>query len=117
MPTTLPLDTLKTMGVIGCTQEAILSPIPAPLGALGRVWMPVSHPFPAPSHSSSPLRPAWICLLDSYFPRDAGRRDAPMIQRPMRYTLKTLIHACKQTRSYLILNQQQRQPNMTGYTV
>ena len=102
-----------TKGLIGCTQEAILSPIPAPFSALGCVWMSILYHFSAPSHSSSPLRPAWIRLLDSHFPRDAGRHDAPMIQRPMCHTLKTPIYACNQTRSHLVLDQQQRQPNIT----
>ena len=58
-------------------------------GFLYRVWFPSSHALPTLSHSSTLRHPARLCLVDLSFPRDAGRRDARMVQGPMYHALKT----------------------------
>jgi hypothetical protein len=105
------------IGVIGCPNQAILARFACFASFLCCVWFPASYALPASFHSSALHHPARLRLLDSHFPHDAGWRDALMVQGPMCHTLKTLIHACNQTRSYLILDQQQRQPNTIGCTI
>ena len=80
-------------------------------GAVDSCLVSCWYPFRVWLRSSLPLHPVRLRLLDSSFPLQLGRCGAAMVQRPMCHTLKTLIHACNQTRSYLVLNQQQKQPN------
>jgi len=96
--------------VIGCLDRTIQRPIPYGSVQLARVWFLCWYHFRVWLRSSLPLHPGRLRLLDSSFPLQPGRYGAAMVQRPMCHTLKTLIHTCHQTRSYLVLNQQQKQP-------
>ena len=97
------------MGVIGCLHRA--RPIPHSSVQLVHVWFLCWYLFRVWLRSSLSLYPGRLRLLDSSFPLQPRRCGAAMVQRPMCHTLKTLIHACNQTRSYLVRNQQQKQPN------
>ena len=63
---------MVSKGVIGCTQEAMLCPIPGLLGAFGRVWMPAHilfllrliHLHPSAPHGSVFLIPNSLAMQD-----------------------------------------------------
>jgi len=107
----IPHARTYTKGVIGCPARAVRSPARYQVVHCGYVWFPSSHVLPASFHSSAPLHPARLRLLNFTFPREPGWLHTRMVQGLMCQTLKTLMHTCNQTRSRFVLNQQQRQPN------
>jgi hypothetical protein len=88
-----------------------LKPHSAPSGALWPCLVTLLVLLPASFHSSAPLHPARLRLLNFTFPREPGWLHTRMVQGLVCQPLKTLMHACNQTRSRLVLDQQQRQPN------
>ena len=86
-------------------------PHPAPSGALWPCLVPLLARFACFVPFICPLHPARLRLLNFTFPREPGWLHTRMVQGPMCQTLKTLMHACNQTRSRFVLDQQQRQPN------
>jgi hypothetical protein len=64
----------------------------------------------------SPFHPECLGQLEFPFPHEPRWLESHKVQRPMCQTSKTLIHACNQIRSRLLLDQQQRQPNTTTCT-
>jgi len=100
-------------GVIGRPNRAVPTPFWCLTLFMRRVWLSSLHLSPVSFHSSALLHSARLHLLNFHFPLHTGWLDSGMAQGHMCHTLKTLIHACNQTRSHLILDQQQRQPNTT----
>jgi hypothetical protein len=104
-------------GAIGCPNQTILVRFACFASFFCRVCLSFSYALPTTSCFSALHHPAQLRLLNFHFPRDVGWHDARMVQGAMCQTPKTLMYTCNQTRSRLILDQQQRQPNTTGWTV
>ena len=85
----IPHARTYTKGVIGCPARAVRSPARYQVVHCGYVWFSSSHILPDSFHSSAPLHPAHLRLLNFTFPREPGWLHTRMVQGPMCQTLKT----------------------------
>jgi len=77
----IPHARTYTKGVIGCPARAVRSPIRYQVVHYGHVWFP-SHVLPASFHSSAPILPARLRLLNFTFPSEPGWLHTRMVQGP-----------------------------------
>ena len=64
------------MGLIGSLERAVLARFTWVALFQRHVWFLCSYLSLVRSHTSTPLHPTCLCLLDFHFPLDAGRLNA-----------------------------------------